>query len=71
MPEMFSVRSGVVIHTFSLSTQEVEAKRSLSLRPAWPTTARPGIGSETLQKKSKANHYPDIPGPVHQGWQMT
>jgi hypothetical protein len=32
----------VVAHTFSSSTQEAEAGKSLSLRPAWSTEQVPG-----------------------------
>jgi hypothetical protein len=41
----------VVVHTFDLSSQEVEAGRYLSSRPAWSTErvpGQPGLHRETL-----------------------
>jgi len=48
--------SGMVVHTFNPSTQEAEAGRFLSSRPAWPTKwvpGQPGLYRETLYRKTK------------------
>jgi hypothetical protein len=52
---------GVVVHTFNPSTQEAEAGRFLSSRPAWSTKGvpgQPGLHRETLflkKQKTKQN----------------
>jgi hypothetical protein len=46
----------VVAHAFNPSTQEAEAGRSMSLRPAWSTElvpGQPGLHRETLSKTAK------------------
>ena len=51
---------GMTVYTFSPSTQETEAGRSLCLRPAWSTKnvpGQPGLHRETLsQNKTKQNN---------------
>ena len=45
-----------MVHTFNSSTQEAEAGRSLSLRPAWSTewvSGQPGIYREILSQEKK------------------
>jgi hypothetical protein len=45
-------------HAFNPSTQEAEAGRFLSLRPAWSTKwvpGQPGLYRETLSRKTKQN----------------
>jgi hypothetical protein len=46
----------VVAHAFNPSTQETEAGRFLSSRPAWSTKwvpGQPGLYRETLSRKTK------------------
>jgi hypothetical protein len=53
--------SGMVVHTFNPSTQEAEAGRFLSSRPAWPTKwvpGQPGLYRETLYRKTKNQKQP-------------
>jgi hypothetical protein len=46
----------VVVHTFNPSTQEAEAGRSLSSRPAWSTeqvSGQPGLEKPKRERKEK------------------
>ena len=48
----------MVTHVFNPSTQEAEAGRFLSSRPAWSTKlvpGQPGLYKETLSRKTKTN----------------
>ena len=48
----------LVVHAFNSSTQETEAGRFLSSRPAWSTEwvpRQPGLHRETLSQKTKQN----------------
>jgi hypothetical protein len=54
--EIVKMEPGMVVHGFNPSTQEAEAGRFLSSRPAWSTKwvpGQPGLYRETLSRKTK------------------
>lgn len=60
MPEIFSVRSGVVAHTFSLSTQEAVWDQPGLYRQVQASQGCIVKLSQKKKKKSKVIHHPDI-----------